>query len=102
MAVSQLVRQLILGAKVRAAGKEVGRLTRDEQFPVDARRRSHRPRNRRPQRAGRAECPIHAAARLDLESGVVVMLDLRAEREVQPLGSERDLVLSESGEPMSW
>src|SRR5207245_1567173 len=62
MAISQLVRQLCLGAKARAAGKEVGRLAGRVQFPVDARRRAHRARNPRPQRGGRAACTIHAAA----------------------------------------
>src|SRR5437879_11049026 len=92
MAISQLVRQLCLGAKARAAGKEVGRLAGRVQFPVDARRRAQRARNPRPQRAGRAECPIHATAGLDLKSGVVVVLDLCAERDVKPIGRQSDLI----------
>ena len=87
--------------EARTAGEEVGRLGRSKELPVDSRRRAQRPRNRRPDRPGRAEPPVHPAAGLDLEADIVVVLDLGAEGHGQPAGDERDLVLDEPGEPLS-
>src|SRR6266566_475689 len=84
-----------------AAGQEIGRLGGGEQLPVDARRRSQRARDGRPDGPGRAESPVPTCAGLDLEAGVVVVLELGAKCDVQPVGHERDLVLDERGEPLS-
>src|SRR5437762_9220288 len=81
--------------EARAAGQERGRRNANKQLPVDARRRSERARDGRPQGPGWTESPVHPAAGLDLEAGVVVVLELGAEGHVQPVWHERDLVLHE-------
>src|SRR6267143_3218255 len=101
MPVSQLVGQLLFRVETRAPRQEVRRLAGRIELPVDSRWGSDRPGYRRPQRRGRAERPIHSAAGLDLEAGVVVVLDLGAEGQVQPVGNQGDLVLDESSEPLS-
>src|SRR5204862_8274222 len=87
--------------EARAAGQERGRRNANKQLPVDARRRSERARDGRPQGPGWTESPVHPAAGLDLEAGVVVVLELGAEGHVPPVGHERDLGLHEPGEPLS-
>ena len=99
VAVAHLVGELFFGVEGWTAGEEVGRLSRCKQLPVDSRRRPERSGDGRPQRAELADRPIHAAARLDLDTGIVVVLDLGAERQVKVRG-ERDLVLSKSREPL--
>src|SRR5438093_10442440 len=87
--------------EARASGQESGRWNANKKLPVDARRRSERARDGRPQGPGWTESPVHPAAGLDLEAGVVVVLELGVEGPVQPVGHERDLVLHEPGEPLS-
>src|SRR6266702_2029607 len=90
--VSQLVRQLFFRMEVGTAGEEVGWFGGSKQLPVDARRRPQCPRHGHPERAGRPRPPAHTAAGLDLEAGVVVVLDLGADGYVDAVGNERDLV----------
>src|SRR5256886_14016347 len=87
--------------EARASGQESGRWNANKELPVDGRRRSERARDGGPQGPGWTESPVPPGAGLDLEAGVVVVLELGAEGHVQPVGHERDLVLHEPGEPLS-
>src|SRR6266849_907119 len=87
--------------EVGTADEEVGWFGGSKQLPVDARGGSDRPGYRRPERRGRTERPIHSAAGLELEPGVVVVFDLCAQRQVNAVGEQRDLVLDEPGEPLA-
>src|SRR5439155_4508771 len=87
--------------EARASGQESGRWNANKKLPVDARRRSERGRDGRSQGPRWTESPVHPAAGLDLEAGVVVVLELGAKCHVQPVGHERDLVLHKPGEPLS-
>src|SRR5437879_4782530 len=87
--------------EARAAGEERGWRDPSKQLPVDSRGGAHRPGYRRPEGRRRTERPIHSTAGLELEAGVIVVLDLGAESHVQSVGNEGDLVLDKSGEPLS-
>src|SRR5439155_1080470 len=87
--------------ETRPAGEEVGWFGGSKELPVNARGGSDRPGYRRPERGGRTEPPIHSAAGLELEPGVVVVFDLCAQRQVEAVGAQGDLVLDEPGEPLA-
>src|SRR5437667_12845032 len=87
--------------EARASGQESGRWNANKKLPVDARRRSERARDGRPQGPGWTESPVHPAAGLDLEGGVVVVLELGAEGHVQPGRRARALDLHEPREQRS-
>src|SRR5437870_10296836 len=80
-----------------AASQEAG----DKELPVDSRGGSDRPGYRRPERRRRTKLPIRPPAGLDLDPGIVIVFDLCAQCQVEPVGEERDLVLNKSGEPLS-
>src|SRR5262249_1070937 len=63
-----------------------------EQITVDPRWRTHRARDRSPQRLVIGKAVAQTRAGFEFESGVVVVFELRAERQVQSI-IERDLVL---------
>ena len=103
-AVPGLVGDQLLGAEVVLAedGDDDGDgARRDERrqraVHVEDRRGAHRARAGEPDHVGLGRPPGEAQARLVLEAAVIVVLELRADGEAQPLARERDLVLDERG-----
>src|SRR5690554_4668278 len=67
--VARLVGEQVFGLEVRAALDEERRPGRNEELAIDARRRAHRARNRRPERASLARVERQPGARLKLPAG---------------------------------
>src|SRR3569623_3450893 len=88
-----------LRLEVRATGQGVGRYTGGKEFPVDPRRRPHRPRHLAPQQLILVEGPGDTRFGQPLYSGVVGGLALDAEREGES-GAQGPLVLHEQVVPM--
>ena len=104
-AITHFVREQLLGNEVRAPSEVGGRELKrwwgvdqaagHQQVPVVARGRAHRSRYRAPKKLCGLRIPLQTGAGLELEAGVVVVLELRADREMQA-SRQHDLVLHES------
>src|SRR6185503_12737985 len=88
------------GLEARPARQEEGWGRRNEQLAIDARRRSHGPGSSRPDGLGGDRLPGQADARLSLEAGVVVVLELRTDRQSNPI-VHGEFVLEEEREQLT-
>src|SRR5579863_6154418 len=96
--VTDLIGRDILGTEGAASlqHRELWRSGLDE-VTVDPRGRARGSRDRRPKRLAVGKAEIEACVGLDLESRIVVVLDLRPQYHTQS-GQSHDLILSESAE----
>src|SRR5690606_18823305 len=92
-AITELEGDHVLRLEAFVAGKDHGRGGLP-QIAVDARWHANGPGDRGPENMRRRYLPLRPHVRLVFETGVVVVLDLRAERE-RPAASQPDLALHE-------
>src|SRR5204863_7758319 len=99
--ISQFVGQQIFRVKIWTTRKEKRWCARSKQFAVNPRRRSDGARNSRPEGLSETQLPSQAAAGLKFKSSVIVVFDLGAERQMQPVSNQRDFVLPKRAEPLA-
>src|SRR2546423_15516142 len=99
-AVSQSVGEQFLRNKVRPARQKERGFVRKVKLPIDAGRISDRARDRAQKGLPLGGRPGEARAGLIFEAGVSVMLELRSQRQMQPIFHERDFILHKTAGEM--
>ena len=100
-AIPQFVGRQLFRNEIGTAGKEKRRAGGSKKLAVNPRRRSDRARNRRPRGLPGTQFPGQAAAGLKLKAGVIVVLDLRPQRQMQPVLHQRNFILPKRAEPLA-
>ena len=97
--VADLIGHQGFGHKIWPADQKKRRLPRSKELPVDPRWRSDGARDGPPQQLAARQGPSQATAGLQLDTGVIVVFDLCAEGQTQPIAPHRHLILHEAVEP---